>query len=158
MTSPLDIHQENVRSEWIDYNGHMNVAYYVLAFDHATDGLLDYLDIGESYIRETNNSYFILENHVNYLQEVTAGEPLTFTLQMLDHDDKRLHYFTRMYHGEKGFLAATYEALGMHIDMDQRRSAPMPGATFERLAALKAEHSALPWPEQAGKVMGIRRK
>ena len=65
MTSPLDIHQENVRSEWIDYNGHMNVAYYVLAFDLATDGLLDYLDIGESYIRETNNSYFILENHVN---------------------------------------------------------------------------------------------
>jgi len=158
MPTPLQIHETTVKPEWIDYNGHMNVAYYVLAFDNATDRFLDQLNMGEAYVNETNNSTFVLEAHVNYLQEVTAGAPLTFDIQLLDYDQKRFHYFSRMYHRDEGFLSATYEVLGMHIDMAGRRAAPMPPTTIELLETLMAEHADLPRPAEAGRAMQIRRK
>jgi acyl-CoA thioester hydrolase len=158
MPSPLPIHECAVLPEWIDYNGHMNVAYYVLAFDHATDEFLDRLEMGENYVKTSNHSTFVLEAHVNYLQEVTEGAPLSFDIQMLDYDQKRFHYFSRMYHRDEGFLAATYEVLGMHIDMAGRRAAAMPPDALARLEALMTEHAGLPRPELAGRVMQIRRK
>lgn len=153
----LEIHTETVRPEWIDYNGHMNVAYYVLAFDHASDHLLDHFDIGADYIARTNHSFFVLETHVNYIQEVTEGTALSFDLQILDHDEKRLHFFMRMHHADEGFLASTYECLGMHIDMNARRSAPFPAEAQARITETAAAHAALPRPDQAGKTMAIRR-
>mgnify|MGYP003988329581 FL=1 len=153
-----DIHQATVLPEWIDYNGHMNVAYYVLAFDHATDGMLDNMGLGQQHVEKNSSSFFVVEAHVNYLAEVVEGAPLRFTVQMLDHDDKRLHFFTRMYHRDEGFLAATSEWLGVHIDLEKRRSSTMPVEAMARLAEMKADHSAIPWPEQAGRKMEIRRK
>jgi acyl-CoA thioester hydrolase len=153
-----DVHHATVLPEWIDYNGHMNVAYYVLAFDNATDHLLDSLGLGQNYIETKNSSFFVVEAHVNYLAEVVEATPLRFTIQMLDHDDKRLHFFTRMYHREEGFLAATSEWLGVHIDMDKRRSSAMPDEARLKLAALKADHANIPRPDQAGRSMGIIRK
>jgi acyl-CoA thioester hydrolase len=153
-----DIHKATVLPEWIDYNGHMNVAYYVLAFDHATDGLLDNMGLGQHHVKKHNSSFFVTEAHVNYLAEVVKGAPLRFTIQMLDHDDKRLHFFARMYHRDEGFLAATCEWLGVHIDLDKRRSSIMPTDAMARLADMKAHHSGIPWPEQAGRKMEIRRK
>jgi acyl-CoA thioester hydrolase len=152
-----DIHEASVLPEWIDYNGHMNVAYYVLAFDNATDQLLDNMGLGQHHVEKDNSSFFVVEAHVNYLAEVVEGAPLRFTVQMLDHDDKRLHFFTRMYHRDEGFLAATSEWLGVHIDLGKRRSSPMPVDAMARLADMKAEHSHIPWPEQAGRKIAIRR-
>ncbi len=156
--APLEVHRETVRPEWIDYNGHMNVAYYVLAFDHAVDRLFDLIDLGIDYVRRSNNSSFVLETQVGYLQEVVAGDPLRFELQLLDHDAKRLHYFLRMYHAEQGYLAATSEQLSVHVDLDARRSAPMPEAVQGRLARMLQSHNDLPWPDAAGRAIGIRRK
>ena len=158
MPTALKIHECSVLPEWIDYNGHMNVAYYVLAFDHATDKLLDQLNMGINYVETSGHSTFVLEAHVNYLQEVTEGAALSFDVQMLDFDEKRFHYFSRMYHRDEGFLAATYEVMGMHVDMTARRGAPMPAETLDKLGAMMAEHADLPRPEQAGRVMQIRRK
>ena len=154
----LDIYECTVLPEWIDYNGHMNVAYYVLAFDNATDRLLENMGLGQHHIETNNGSFFVVEAHVNYLAEVVEGAPLRFTIQMLDHDDKRLHFFTRMYHRDEGFLAATSEWLGVHIDLDKRRSSAMPVDAMARLADLKAAHADIPWPDQAGRKMGIKRK
>ena len=154
---PLTVHEEAVRPEWIDYNGHMNVAYYVLAFDHATDRLFDLLDLGVDYVERENKSVFQIECHVNYLQEVKEGDVLTFTIQLLDFDSKRIHFFSSMHHRDKEFLSATAEWLGIHVDLNQRRSADLPAASLERLADLKAAHAALPRPPQVGRNMGIRR-
>ena len=153
-----DIHFATVLPEWIDYNGHMNVAYYVLAFDNATDRLLDNMGLGQHHVETNNSSFFVVEAHVNYLAEVVEGAPLRFTVQMLDHDEKRLHFFTRMYHRDEGFLAATSEWLGVHIDLGTRRTSTMPAEAMNKLAALKADHQNIPWPDQAGRKMGIRRK
>ena len=150
---PLELHRDVVRGEWIDYNGHMNVAYYVLAFDYATDAFFEYVGLDEAYRRTTNNSTFAVDAHVTYQREVAAGAPLRFTTQLVGYDQKRLHFFHRMYHGEEGFLSATAEWLSLHIDLDQRRVAPMPESILGRLAALWADHGRLPDPEELGKVI-----
>ncbi len=155
---PLALHTEAVRPEWIDYNGHMNVAYYVLAFDHATDALLDYLDLGASYRQRANKSVFVLETHVTYDREVHAGDPLRFTTQVLGHDAKRLHVFHHMYHATEGFLVATTELIMLHVDLATRCSAPMPDTVLAKAEALARAHAALPKPPQAGRVIGIKPK
>jgi len=158
MTTPLPIHETSVQPEWIDYNGHMNVAYYVLAFDHATDKFLDHVGLGEARIKSENHSTFALEAHVNYIREVQEGDPLKFDVQLLDYDQKRLHYFIRMFHRDEKFLSATFETISMHMDMSARRSAVIPPHILDPIAELMATHSEIPRPEQAGRQMGIRHK
>ena len=158
MTVLFDEHRETVLPEWIDYNGHMNVAYYFLAFDHATDAFYDFIGCGEHYKSAGSFSTFTLEGHITYDQEVLQGDRLRFTTQLLDFDEKRLHYFHIMYHADKGYAAATNELIAMHIDMEQRRSAPFPPEILERLAGIGERHAGLPRPEKSGRVIGIRRK
>lgn len=153
----LEIHRESVQPEWIDYNGHMNVAYYVLAFDHATDRFLDLLDAGADYVRRTNHSWFVLETHVSYLQEVVAGDPLRFTLRLVEFDRKRAHYFIEMHHAAEGYLAATSEQLGLHVDLTARRSAPFPAEVSARLSALAQAQSGLELPAAVGRSIGLKR-
>tara|TARA_R110002096_G_scaffold83849_6_gene194095 strand:+ start:199 stop:687 length:489 start_codon:yes stop_codon:yes gene_type:complete len=156
--APLAIHTDIVHPEWIDYNGHMNVAYYVLAFDHATDAFFDYLDLGEAYKTKYNFSTFTLEGHITYDREVLEGDPLTFKTYLLDYDAKRIHYFHEMYHGTEGYLAATNELITIHIDMSERRSAPFAPEMTKRLEAMMQAHRHLPRPEKAGRTIGIRRQ
>ena len=154
----FDEHREFVQPEWIDYNGHMNVAYYFLAFDHATDAFYDAMGCGEHYKEGGNFSTFTLEGHITYDQEVLEGDALRFTTHLLDFDEKRLHYFHVMYHADKGYAAATNELIAMHIDMDRRRVAPFPSPILQKLAETKERHAALPHPEKAGRIIGIRRE
>lgn len=146
-----------VQPDWVDYNGHMNVGYYVVAFDKATDALLGHLGLGASYRHEHDASVFVLEAHVTYDREVGPGDGLRFTTQILDHDAKRMHVFHRMYHAENHYLAATNELMIMHVDLITRRSAPFPADALERLQELKREHDALSSPEAAGRTIAIRR-
>ena len=153
----LELHREVVRPEYIDWNGHMNVAYYVLVFDHATDELFDYVGIDEAYRKANGYTTFTLEAQVTYQREVLEGDPLRITTQVLDFDHKRAHYFHRMHHAEEGWLAATNELLSLHIDTGKRRSTPFPEDIAARWAEVHAAHAALPRPPEAGRPMGIRR-
>ena len=89
--APLELHREVVLPEWIDYNGHMNVAYHVLAFDHACDAFLDYVGLDETYRTRTGGTTFAAECHITYLRELDAGAPLRFATQLFDYDEKRFH-------------------------------------------------------------------
>jgi len=153
--APLALYRETVHPEWIDYNGHMNVAYYVLAFDHATDAFFDFLGLDEAYRTGNNCSTFAVESHVTYVRELHAGDPMRFATRLVGYDEKRLHYFHYMYHGEDGFLAATAEWLSLHVDMGTRRVTPMPRALLDRLAAVHAEHARLPLPPELGHVITV---
>lgn len=158
MQAPVEVTGQRVLPEWIDYNGHMNVAYYVLAFDRALDSVFDGLGIGAEYVRRSGHSFFILEAHVTYIREVVAGDPLRFAFQLLDADEKRLHYVISMFHAADGFLAARSEQICMHIDMAGRRAAPIPKAARQRLKSVLAAHSGLPRPPEVGSVIAIRRR
>lgn len=156
--APYKEFTSRVRPEWIDYNGHMNVAYYVAAFDEATDAFYNSLGIGEEYKNESDCSTFTLEGHITYDQEVVEGDRLLFTTYLLDCDAKRVHYIHEMHHADKGYLAATNELIGIHIDMNARRSADFPQHLQDRLQAALAAHQPIPKPKQVGRVIGIRRK
>lgn len=158
MTShqPPIIWRETVREEWTDYNGHMNLAYYFLVFDHATDAFHDDVGLGRDYRDRTNCSTFAVESHVTYDAELKAGDAVACRTQLLGFDDKRLHYFHAMYHAGQGFLAATTELLAVHVDLAVRRVAPMPEPIRSRLAEMLERHRAWPRPKQVGRVIGIR--
>jgi acyl-CoA thioester hydrolase len=156
--SPLCLYTGAVPPEWIDYNGHMNVAYYVLAFDHATDAFMDYLGMGQDYRERQQCSTFVVEAHVNYQRELVAGDPLRITTQLLGFDNKRLHYFHYLYHAGKGFLSATTELMLIHVNLAERHSTSMPLAIMDRLNALMTAHIQLPQPPQSGRVIGVRAK
>ena len=156
--TPFDRFTDRVRPEWTDYNRHMNVAYYFVIFDNATDLFYDNLGLDRAYRERSNCSTFTLEGHITYDRELLEGDPVRVVSRLLDFDAKRLHYFHEMYHAEQGYLAATNELLGIHIDMAVRRSAPMPESMLERLAAVKQAHATLPVPPQVGRRIGIRRK
>ncbi len=155
--APFDAHRETVRPEWIDYNDHMNVAFYVLVFDHGTDAFFEWLGMGETYRQRTNCSSMALETHITYQGEVRLGDPLRVTTQLVGFDVKRIHFFHRMYHAEKGYLAATYECLSIHVDLGQRRSAPFPADLQRRLSDVAAAHACLPRPAELGRSVGLGR-
>ena len=127
--APLALHEETVRPEWIDYNGHMNVAFYVLAFDHATDAMLEFLELTHDYKIKANTTTFVADMNVTYVQEVHEGDPLRFTTRILNCDEKRIHFWHEMYHATEGYLAATNELLSLHIDLTNRRVGLMANAS-----------------------------
>lgn len=154
----LIIHRENVDPSWIDYNGHMNVAYYLLGFDHAVDAMFDYVGLSGAYRKANNVSSFALEYHICYLQEVGRDDPLRFEFQLLDLSDKHFHFINMMYHDGEDYLAATAEAISMHVDMGTRRGAPMAPEIQARFEAIREAHRDIPPPAQVGRRIGIRRK
>lgn len=154
-SAPLILHHESVQPEWIDYNGHMNVAYYVLAFDHACDAFLDHIGLDATYRERTGGTTFAAECHVTYQREVGAGDPLRFASWLIGHDEKRFHHFHQMFHAEDGFLAATSEWLSLHVDLGTRRVSAMAPHIRDRLAEMQAAHDSLPRPPEVGRVVGM---
>ncbi len=153
--APLDIHHETVRPEWIDYNGHMNVAYYTLVFDHAVDLFMDAIGVDESYRRTNGGSLFAVEQHICYLAELKAGDPLRVTTQLIAFDAKRVHYFHRLYQTADNYLAATAEAVSLHVDLAARRSRPFPPEIAARLDTMMTAHAALGRPPESGRAIGL---
>ena len=157
LTAPIVCPTMQVDDAWIDYNGHMNMAYYLLIFDRCLDFVYDQLNIGEAYVKTSGGSCFSREIQVNYLQELVVGDPVRVTFQLMDYDEKRLHFFQHMYHDQDDYLAATSEQLALHVDANLRRTTPLPVTVKEQLNELMQKHKTLPTPEQAGSHIGIRR-
>ena len=146
-----------VKPEWIDANGHMNVAYYVLAFDLGVDALWESFGITSEYIEHSYGSTFAVESHITYQQELLERDPYIVTAQILAYDDKRIHQFQRLYHAEKKFLAATGEWMNLHVDLEKRRVSPWPESIIAKLAEHSRAQADLSYPEEAGKQMRIRK-
>lgn len=144
--------------EWLDYNGHMNVAYYLLIFDRATDGLHALIGKTSEYIQRTQCSTFALEMHLTYLRELRLDDPYVVRTHLVDADHKRIHMLHSMYHAEEGWLAATNESLSMHIDLTARRSKPYPPELMQRVERLQRAHAGLSPAEHVGRCVGIRKK
>lgn len=140
-----------VRPEWIDNNGHMNLAYYVVLFDQATDLLFDALGIGQAYREATGNATFAAESHTTYEREVRVGEWVRVVPYLLAADTKRLHYFHEMFHAEGGHRVAAQELLSLHIDMSIRRVAPFPDQLHDRIQAAVRARGDGPLPNGIGR-------
>jgi len=157
--APIRTHTRRVPPEWIDYNGHMNVAYYTMAFDQAYDEVLnERIGVGESLVRSSNMGPMVVQGQTHYLGELVEGEAFFCEFLLLDADPKRMHVFMTMIDAETGQVAATYETLTLNVDLETRRTAPYPDWAHDRLQRLRALHATLPRPELAGNPLGIRRR
>ena len=156
--APIICPDQAIEPDWIDYNGHLNMAFYNVLFDRGVDHVYDALGIGADYVRDAGGSCFTMEVHVNYLNELTVDDPVRVTFQLIDCDAKRLHFFQTMENASTGELAATSEQLALHVDMTSRRSSEFPDPVKARLEELRKAHADMPRPEQLGRVIGIRRR
>jgi acyl-CoA thioester hydrolase len=153
MTSNND-YLTKVQPEWIDHNGHMNVAYFVVAFDEATDAIYERWGLGLEYPTSSGCSVFTLGMNVDYRAELFLDDPLTVITHLVDSSDKCIHYFHQMYHGESGQLVANNECLCMNVNLESRKSQQFPSDVVALLAAARTDE---PGPDGFGRVLEIRR-
>jgi acyl-CoA thioester hydrolase len=148
---PFERFEGEVLPEWIDYNGHMNLAYYVVLFDQATDLLFDELDLGLRYRRDTGKGTFVVETHTLYESELLVGARVQVKTRILGSDDKRLHLAHEMFEAGGDKRAAAQELLFLHVDLVARRVCPFLPELRARVAVWTAAHAALPRPAWTGR-------
>ena len=112
---------KKIIKEWTDYNGHMNLSYYILVFDIGAEVILSKFKMGEHSAKITKKSTMVVETHTTYNQEVKEGEEVDVFISYFDHDNKRLHYKLEMYDKNKNTLSATTEVLALYIDLNIRK-------------------------------------
>ena len=156
--APFVAPMQTVQPEWIDYNGHLNMAYYNVLFDRCVDGAFNLLGLGPDYLKDSGSSFFSLEAHVTYLRELAVNAPVRATLQVLDFDAKRIHCFQELYHGTENFLSSTSESMALHIDMTEKKSSPFPPEILTRIKAMYEAHKPIGVKPQVGHVIGIPKK
>ena len=156
--APISRWRERVLPEWLDYNGHMNVAYFVLIFDHGTDAFYPLIGLGKPYRQKTGKSTFAVETHITYQRELSVNEEVMVTTQLIGFDAKRIHYFHRMWHVEKNVQMATLEQLALHVDLGTRKVEPMPDESQRLLSEVWITHKDLPAPKELGSVMSVQPK
>jgi acyl-CoA thioester hydrolase len=147
-----------IEPQWIDYNGHLNMAYYNVMFDRAIDEFWLVLGIGPSYKKTRNGSTFTAECHVRYLREIHLGQPVQVSVTLIAADDKRLHTFEELRHADEGWLSATSENMTMHVDIAARKTAPFPPDIRERIQAVADAHRAIARPEGIGRSIAMPSK
>ncbi len=144
-----------VEPAWIDYNGHMNMAYYHVLFDRAVEEGFGLVGLGREYQEERKASFFAAEIHTLYKRELKVNDAVRVTLQLIDFDEKRIHYYLEIRHAAEGWVAATMEGLSLHVDMETRKVSPFPDDIAAHLAIMKAAHARLAKPQALGRIIGI---
>lgn len=150
-SSDLTVYSGQVLPEWIDYNGHMNIAFYVLAFSHAVDAMLDLLGMDAAYRHAMKRSVFTTEAHICYLHELREAEALSITMKLLGYDEKRLHAFFSLHKSDTGLLAATSEHMFLNVDTDRRKVASFDERVHRQIQALWKKFPVDEIPAQVGR-------
>ncbi len=149
--APFDSGTVEVRPEWIDANNHMNLAYYTVAFDLATDVIFDVFDCSYAYKDRTGFGTFAVETHNMYEAELLLGEQARIVTHVLGVDAKRVHLAHEMYRLDDGRRAATQELMYLHVDLGLRKVAPWPEAIRARIEAAAQSHAQVPRPDWTGR-------
>ncbi|SIT47763.1 conserved hypothetical protein [Paraburkholderia ribeironis] len=151
----LPCYHDTVRAEWVDYNGHLRDASYMLIFSFATDTLIDLIGLSDAVRKARQRSIYTLEAHINYLCEIKEGAQVRVDMRVLGHDAKRLHLYLEMFSGTRDEPVAAGEQMLMHIDTSGPRGVAFDHDVEARVRALADAHAALPPPTFAGRVIGL---
>ena len=151
MPAPFVTSLMRIEPQWIDFNGHLNMAYYVVFFDQAVDELYQTLGLGPAYLKERAHSTMVAEMHVRYLREVHETAPLRVRCQLLAYDAKRIHLFEELVHATEGWVSATCETMTLHVDMTTKKVTPWPADVLKALERMQAAHAGLAMPEGVGR-------
>jgi acyl-CoA thioester hydrolase len=151
----LTLHRAIVQPGWVDYNNHLNDAYYMVIFSDATTALMAHIGLGPEERAATGQTLFTLEIHLNYLHEVKLGAEVRVDTQILGHDAKRLHVFHTMHRGDEPDAAATNEQMLLNIDMSGPKAAPFRPEVLGRIEAIAKAQAGLPRPKNAGRAINL---
>jgi len=144
-----------IKPEWIDHNGHLNVAYFVLAFDIATDGVYEDWGIGLEYQQQSGCSVYTLGMNVDYLKELFVDEEVRVTTQLLGLDHRKIHYFHTMLQAGTGEVVAVNECLAINVGLESKRSASFPDRVQRKLAEIFEQHRKMKKPARCGRRLEI---
>lgn len=147
-----------IEPQWIDYNGHLNMAYYNVLMDRSIDHLFLLMGMGPDYMKLRNASTFTAECHVRYIREVHLGDPVQVSALVIAADDKRVHTFQELRHATEGWLSATSENMTLHVDMAIRKTAAFPADIAARVRAVSQAHSTAPRPDGIGRRIAMPEK
>lgn len=147
-----------IEPQWIDYNGHLNMAYYNVLFDRAIDQLWLHLGIGPDYLKTRGGSTFTAECHVRYLRELHLGDPAQVSILLVAADDKRLHTFEELRHATEGWVSTTSENMTLHVDMTTRKTAPFPPDIHARIHTVAEAHRSVARPDGIGRSVAMPSK
>ena len=145
----LTIHEGQVQPGWIDLNGHVNVAYYVLAFDAAIDKIWIEFGLTPEHVKESQSSTFAAECHITYEREIHLDDRFVITAQLLAFDQKRIHTYLRLYNADQGYLSATSEWMSLHVDLSRRKVAPWPEKILRGIERYAEQQHDMPWPRRS---------
>ena len=157
-STPIILPEQEVLNEWLDYNGHMNVAYYTLAFDKSLDIFLeDLLGIGESHAYKNNQGPFVVQAHYHYLNEMRLNEKFHVRLFVVDCDKNKMHLCMEIYSLFQEKVIAVVEQVLINVNLKLRKSEPYPPWAFEKLIKLKNTHKNASLPSAFGKSIGLKK-
>ena len=114
---------KKILEEWVDYNNHLNMAYYVLIFDKAWEVALEKFQMGERAAKTSERSTMVVETNTKYISEVKEGEEVDIMLTYFDHDKKRLHLKMEIIEKKTKKLSASMEWISLYIDLSVRKVA-----------------------------------
>lgn len=141
----------HVLPEWVDYNHHLNDAYYMVAFSYATDGLMDAIGMDAASRKASGHTMFTLEIHLNYLQELKEGAAIEVRTQLLAADTKRLRIFHTLHRQGDDTVHATNEQTLLHVNLAGPKACPFDAPVQDKVNAFMAAHAHLPWHANAGR-------
>lgn len=158
-TVPFEMSEQIVKSDWIDYNGHMNVAYYTLAFDLSLDEFFEnVLGLGPSYVSRSKSGPYSLQAQYHYLDELLEGERFFVKVYVRDSNNKCVHIVMEMYNSKEASLAATCEQVLINVNLETRKSLEYPEWAKLRLKNINKSFEGVQFPVQTGAKIGLRRK
>ncbi len=153
--APFTGHAATVRPEWIDHNGHMNMAYYVVIFDGAIDHLWSAIGLDDGYRQRSQHGTFAAEAHILYRAEVLEGDQVRVATQILGADAKRIHLAHEMQRDDTGAVVAQQEVMLLHVDLSTRRVVPFLPEVAVTVAAAAGSHATLTWPDWVGRRLAM---
>jgi acyl-CoA thioester hydrolase len=157
LTGHLSTYRSAVLPDWVDYNGHLRDAYYLLLFSLATDALMAQLGLDEAGRAATGHSLYTLECHLNFVQEVKLGQQVEVRTQILGHDSKRLHLNHSLHLLDEAPLLAASEQMLLNVATAAARATPFAEPVLSRVEALARAHQGLPAPRFAGRALSLAR-
>jgi acyl-CoA thioester hydrolase len=150
------VYRDTVRAEWVDYNGHLRDAFYMLIYSYATDVLLDAIGLDAAQREARGRSMYTLEAHLHYLREIKEGTAVRVDVRVLEHDAKRVRVYLEMYADDGREPVSASEQLLLHVDRAGPRAAPFDADVLARVAALAAAAAGFE-PRHAARAIALAR-
>ena len=157
IAAPFIGHRGQVRPEWADDNKHMNLAYYLVMFDAASDAIFEVLNIGQDYRHRADRTAFAAETHLVYEREMNVGDWASIATTIIDVDEKRLHLAHEMTREGEVSRACLQEIMFINVNLTTRRAAPWSEEVMQGLLTARATHAQIPRPAKLGRSVRIAR-